>query len=336
MKAYRVEQTDELLIGYTGNQHMDAATYQNFLDVWAARLNTGRRFGVILVYEAHHHEHHERDAEEENRMSRAISNFRKYREQVNQACTGFSRVFPPEWLASMNDEALKKYRTRTEQLTEYMFGIRGQNFVKLTDAKAWLHSIKHEPPLELSETPVMREQQDAGLYYGSTTGMTELVAQKIQAAAKQTGLHLHPVNIADMKNPHELMKHDRLILGVPTWNIGQLQDDWLLLFPHLDDLDFTHKKVALFGVGDQKGYPDNFLDAMGILADKLMARGASIIGQTSAQDYSFNHSKALKNNQFIGLGIDEYNQEDKTRQRIQAWLTQIQQEFTTRVLESRF
>ena len=116
-------------------------------------------------------------------------------------------------------------------------------------------------------------------------------------------------------------------MGIPTWNVGQLQDDWLILFPKLDELDFSGKKVALFGVGDQLGYPDNFLDALGMLARKLRERGATLVGRWSTEGYDFSASKAQEGNQFVGLGLDEYNQEDKTDGRIATWLGQVQREF---------
>jgi len=34
-------------------------------------------------------------------------------------------------------------------------------------------------------------------------------------------------------------------------------------FPELDDIDFSCKKVAYLGTGDQARYPDKFIDAMG-------------------------------------------------------------------------
>jgi flavodoxin I len=120
---------------------------------------------------------------------------------------------------------------------------------------------------------------------------------------------------------------DHLILGIPTWNIGQLQDDWDILFPQLDALDFSGKKVALFGVGDQYGYPDNFLDAVGILGNKLIERGAELCGRWYDSNYEFAESIAFVDGKFMGLGIDEDHQANLTDGRISQWVRQLVEEF---------
>ena len=49
-------------------------------------------------------------------------------------------------------------------------------------------------------------------------------------------------------------------------------------FPELDDIDFSCKKVAYLGTGDQEGYPDKFMDAMEILAEKRAKQGGESVG----------------------------------------------------------
>jgi flavodoxin I len=328
-RPYRITDTPDLLIGYTGNQHLEVASYKDFLDHWAKRLERDKRFGVLLVYEEHQHDHDEtRDADEEDAFTRLMGDFRRnHRAEVNRLCTGFARVFPAAWLDGMDEAQTAQYEDRTSRHVQYVFGVRGKNFTRLDEAKAWLESLVREVPLTL-EKSASTTPSSIGFYYGSTTGTTELVAEKMQRFASLAGIKLQPVNIAYLKNPQELLGHDQLILGIPTWNVGQLQDDWLLLFPKLDALNFAGKQVALFGVGDQQGYPDNFLDALGMLGHKLIERGATLVGYWPAKDYSFTSSKALVGDQFIGLGLDEYNQEDKTDGRIASWLGQVYKEFS--------
>lgn len=85
--------------------------------------------------------------------------------------------------------------------------------------------------------------------------------------------------------------------------------------------------MAIFGVGDQYGYPDNFLDAVGILGDKLIERGAELVGAWDTDGYEFSESLALRDGRFMGLGIDETNQSRMTTERVNHWLAQIAEEF---------
>ncbi|WP_333440881.1 hypothetical protein [Microcoleus sp. herbarium2] len=39
--------------------------------------------------------------------------------------------------------------------------------------------------------------------------------------------------------------------------------------PELNDINFSCKKVAYLGTGDQEGYPEKFMETMGILAENL-------------------------------------------------------------------
>ncbi|MGI2908705.1 flavodoxin FldA [Tolypothrix sp. VBCCA 56010] len=164
-----------------------------------------------------------------------------------------------------------------------------------------------------------------GLFFGSTTGKTESVAETIQ---KEFGgedvVTLH--NIADVED-NEFADYQYLIIGCPTWDVGELQSDWEGYFSELDDIDFSGKKVAYFGTGDQRGYPDNFQDAIGILSDKITERGGTTVGYWSTDGYDFNESKALRNGKFLGLALDEDNQSDLTDKRIKAWVGELKKEF---------
>ena len=91
----------------------------------------------------------------------------------------------------------------------------------------------------------------------------------------------------------QVAEYDQLIMGIPTWDFGELQEDWLELWPELEAMDFTGKQVALFGLGDQIGYGEWFLDAMGLLHDLLKVRGAQLCGYSSVDGFTFEASKAL-------------------------------------------
>jgi flavodoxin I len=165
-----------------------------------------------------------------------------------------------------------------------------------------------------------------GLVLGSTTGKTEYVAEMIQ---KEFGgediVTLH--NIAEVEDS-EFEDYEYLLIACPTWNIGELQSDWDGFFPELDNIDFSGKKVAYFGTGDQVGYADNFMDALGILEEKISERGGTTVGYWSKDGYDFNESKALRDGKFVGLALDEDNQSELTEERIKAWVSQLKKEFS--------
>ncbi|WP_035984738.1 flavodoxin FldA [Leptolyngbya sp. KIOST-1] len=160
-----------------------------------------------------------------------------------------------------------------------------------------------------------------GLFYGSTTGKTADVAERIQAALGGDSV-VDLFDIAD-KEVADLAEYDYLIIGCPTWNIGDVQDDWDALIDELDQVNFTGKTVAYFGTGDQIGYADNFQDAMGILEEKITSLGGKTIGYWPTDGYEHTESRAVRNGKFCGLALDEDNESDKTDDRIQAWCGQI-------------
>jgi len=175
-----------------------------------------------------------------------------------------------------------------------------------------------------------------GLFFGSDDGNTKSVAERI---CQQLGKDLVDIyDIADVTQ-YEFTQYEKIILGIPTWDFGQIQSDWEEFWYDLEALDFSRKTVALFGLGDQFGYGDYFLDAMGMLYDVIVASGANIIGGWSTADYTFDASKAeIKGkNLFVGLAIDEDQQEELTDERINLWCAQITKEFssTDLLLQSR-
>ena len=164
-----------------------------------------------------------------------------------------------------------------------------------------------------------------GLFYGSTTGNTETAAETIQKEfGGESVVKLH--NITDVESG-DFEGYDCLIIGCPTWNIGELQADWEGYIDELDGIEFNGKKVAYFGVGDQVGYTDNFLDAIGILEEKISSLGATTVGYWPTDGYDFEGSKAAKNGNFVGLGLDEDNQSELSEKRIKEWVAKLKQEF---------
>ncbi len=164
-----------------------------------------------------------------------------------------------------------------------------------------------------------------GLFYGSTSGKTEEVAQQIRDRIGEERLARFD-SIRGIA-PDELCGYDVLIVGIPTWNIGELQADWDDLFPKLDSIDLNGTRVVMFGLGDVGGYPDTYQDAMGIVYTKLLERGATGgVGFIDPADYDHFDSKALIDGKFCGLCVDEDTEPELTEERVERWCAQLRQE----------
>jgi flavodoxin I len=166
-----------------------------------------------------------------------------------------------------------------------------------------------------------------GLFYGSNTGNTEYVAYQIKEEIERRAPGSIDVHNIGSSTPEQILQYTHLILGIPTWNVGQLQDDWEAFMPRLATMDFTGRRVAIFGLGDQNGYGFNFLDAVGMLGDALLDRNAELIGFWRVNSYQFNESRAQVDDHFMGLGVDQEGQSDMTGKRLVDWVNQVMYEF---------
>ena len=117
-----------------------------------------------------------------------------------------------------------------------------------------------------------------------------------------------------------------LILVTPTYGAGDLQTDWEDFLDTLSDDDFSGKVVALVGVGDQDTYSDTFCDGISHIYNKAKS-SAKIIGQTSTDGYDFADSQSVVDGKFVGLVLDEDNQDDQTADRIKNWVASIKGSF---------
>ncbi len=166
-----------------------------------------------------------------------------------------------------------------------------------------------------------------GLFYGSTTCYTEMAAEKIRGIIGEDLVDIHNVKEA----PLSLMAdYDLLLLGISTWDFGEIQEDWNEIWDDIATTPVRGKVVALFGLGDQEGYGEWFLDAMGLLHDEIKTAGAHLIGYWPNDDtYEFEGSKALTEDksQFVGLALDEDSQYELSDERIATWVEQVLIEF---------
>ncbi len=77
-----------------------------------------------------------------------------------------------------------------------------------------------------------------GLFYGSSTCYTEMVAEKIRDILGEDLVDLH--NLKEV-SPRLMEEYSILILGIPTWDFGELQEDWEAIWPQLTQLNLKGK-----------------------------------------------------------------------------------------------
>ena len=171
-------------------------------------------------------------------------------------------------------------------------------------------------------------EANVGLIFGTDTGNTEEIGDKISTALASFGVSVEMINVSET-SPEEIEAFDFIIMGIPTWDFGGIQEDWEEFEEQILATQLQGKTVALYGLGDQRGYGFYFLDAMGWLNERVLKAGARVIGAWPTEGYDFDESLALnaERTHFCGLGIDEDQQFELTDERVEQWVAQIVTEF---------
>ena len=90
-----------------------------------------------------------------------------------------------------------------------------------------------------------------GIFYGSTTGTTESVAEQIASHLGVGSSEVYNVGNTDAKVAEE---YELLILGSSTWGSGELQDDWYDFLEHCSfliinrNMDVRHETYSVVGM----------------------------------------------------------------------------------------
>lgn len=155
-----------------------------------------------------------------------------------------------------------------------------------------------------------------GIYFSSATGMTEEVAGKIAERLSVSASDIHDVANASASDASQ---YDVLLLGSSTWEVGQMNSDWYKFAPEIKP-HLQGKLVGLFGTGDSGSYNDSFVDAIGALYDEFSDSGCTFVGGMPIEEYDFEESLAVRKGRFVGLPIDEVNEDEKTDERIDQWI----------------
>jgi flavodoxin I len=162
-----------------------------------------------------------------------------------------------------------------------------------------------------------------GIFFGGkANGSTAKVARKIQELFGDDKATVHNVSHATKL---DVEQYDFLVLGTAAWGIGEMHSDWERFIDKLVEAELADKKVALYGLGDQKIYPESFVDGMGTIFCRLPHK-ENVVGYTSIRGYNFYYSTAEKDGKFVGLAIDDDTQAEFTDKRIEDWVKQIKLE----------
>ena len=167
-----------------------------------------------------------------------------------------------------------------------------------------------------------------GLFYGSNTGQTEIVAHNIQSLFHELGhdIIVHDVEFTPLV---KMLDYTHLIIGTSTWHNGGAQYSWADKWDELCTLDFTGKTIACFGLGDSENYAEWYLDYMGDLHKQMASSGGHMTGLWSTDDYYVMSEKALTPDKkhYLGLALDAVNYDELTPVRTYGWVHQILQEW---------
>lgn len=158
-----------------------------------------------------------------------------------------------------------------------------------------------------------------GIFYGTTSGITAGIVDEIEFY-----LRGEEYEVFDVANGIDEMENfENLILVSPTYGVGELQKDWENVYDKLKSLDFTNKIVGIVGVGNQFAFGESYAGAMRKLYDAVIDKGAKVVGFTSTEGYSYEETESVIDNKFVGLALDESNQDNETPDRIKAWIEEI-------------
>lgn len=162
-----------------------------------------------------------------------------------------------------------------------------------------------------------------GVFYGSTTGTTEAIAEQI---GKLLDVAADDIKSVGACAPSDVADYDVLVLGTSTWGSGELEDSWYDFAAGLEEMDLEGKDIALFGCGDET-MADTFCSAVGVLYDRLQGTKARFIAPYDVIGYSFEYSDAIKPDHVdaVGLLIDEVNHPDLTEGRLKGWTDAIKE-----------
>lgn len=172
-----------------------------------------------------------------------------------------------------------------------------------------------------------RDLKAIGLFYAPAGGNVHKVAKRIKQ--KLEGQQVEMFCLRDI-SPEKMLDYRNLIwvsstVGKDAWD-NEETDEWGAFLPGLQKISLQGRQVALVGLGNHILYPNNFVDGMAVLAEIVRGLGGILIGKTKTEGYAFNMSRAIEDEVFVGLPLDEDTEPGKTEARIEKWWSQVRPE----------
>lgn len=167
------------------------------------------------------------------------------------------------------------------------------------------------------------------LLYWAPGGNVEKAARQIRDQLGKDRVfmaHLAEFEL-DTLDEYEALIFGCATIGAEVWQEAKADNKWNEFFLKTENTSFKNKQFALFGLGDQILYPDNFVDSLGFLKNEIEKRDGKIVGRWPTEGYTFIGSEGAADGTFFGLALDEDQQEHMTADRIKAWTAQIAREF---------
>ncbi len=166
-----------------------------------------------------------------------------------------------------------------------------------------------------------------GIFYASAGGNTAQIAEALKEAYAVEDEDCILME-DDFDSIEQFEAYDVLFFGSSTWGQGDVHFSWVdaLLEVTSENMSFHGKTVALFGAGDSKTHGEHFCSALGKLHQQFSKAGANIIGFVDKDGYSYEASLAQMGDKLCGLAIDNINEKEKTSERIERWIEQLNAE----------
>lgn len=159
------------------------------------------------------------------------------------------------------------------------------------------------------------------IVYATDTGNTRKVAKLLHRRLGSEAADLFNVGKIE---PEVLVEYPLVLLGTPTLGDGELPESLEAFLNALEPPHLEKSRIALFGLGDQESYPEEFVDALGAVYDRLVALGGTVVGGGWPVDgYDYEASRAEREDGFVGLVLDQDNQADETEARLDHWLASL-------------
>ena len=174
----------------------------------------------------------------------------------------------------------------------------------------------------------MNGMEKIGLFYGPSMGSVAKIARMI---SDKIGYDNVELILAKDATADDVNQFNKIIFGLSTigkanWDSENVDKDWDLFLTQMDKVNWNDKTVAIYCLGDQLTYPDNFVDGLGWVYERLEKYNAKVVGFCKTEGYQFNESVGIRDNQFLGLPLDEDNEARLSDTRIDNWLKQLKQE----------